>query len=58
MSPFGLYLLGVIVLIGGLAYVAWLMQVPPQWIVAGVIVVLGLGILGAAKHAQRRGPPH
>lgn len=57
MSSFALYLLGVIVLIGGLAYVAWLVHVPPQWIVAGVIVVLGLGILGAAKNTQRRGPP-
>jgi hypothetical protein len=57
MSSFSLYLVGIIVLIGGLAYVAWLMHVPLQWIGAGVIVVFGLGILGAVKHTQRRDPP-
>jgi hypothetical protein len=57
MSSFSLYLLGILVLIGGLAYVAWLMHVPLQWIGAGVIVVFGLGILGAVKHTQRRDPP-
>jgi hypothetical protein len=57
MSSFSLYLLGIIVLIGGLAYVAWLVHVPLQWIGAGVIVVFGLGILGAVNHTQRRDPP-
>ena len=47
MSSFSLYLVGVLVLIGGLAYVAWLMHVPLPWIGAGAIVVFGLGILGA-----------
>jgi Flp pilus assembly protein TadB len=57
MSSFSLYLLGILVLIAGLAYVAWLMHAPLQWIGAGVIVVFGLGILGAVKHTQRRDPP-
>lgn len=57
MSSFSLYLLGIIVLIAGLAYVAWLMHAPLQWIGAGVIVVFGLGILGAVKHTHRRDPP-
>ncbi|UGB38078.1 hypothetical protein [Frateuria soli] len=56
MSSFSLYLLGILVLIAGLACVAWLMHVPPQWIGAGVIVVFGLGILGAVKHTHRRDP--
>jgi hypothetical protein len=33
------------------------MHVPLQWIGAGIIVVFGLGILGAVKHTQRRDPP-
>lgn len=57
MSSFGLYLIGMVVLIGGLGYVAWLMHVPPQWIIAGVIVLLGLGIVGAVKHTRPRDPP-
>lgn len=53
MASFLLYLLGTLVLIGGLIYVAWLLHVPAVWIGAGAIVVLGLGILGAAKNLGR-----
>lgn len=38
MSSFGLYLIGAIVLIGGLAYAAWLVHVPSQWIGAGAVI--------------------
>lgn len=57
MSSFALYLIGMIVVIGGLAYVAFLMLVPSQWIVAGAVVLLGLGIVGAVTHTRRRDPP-
>ena len=57
MSSFALYLIGMIVVIGGLAYVAFLMHVPSQWIIAGAVVLLGLGIVGAATHTRRRDPP-
>ena len=57
MSSFALYLIGMIVLIGGLAYVAFLVHVPSQWIIGGVVVLLGLGIVGAVTHTRRRDPP-
>jgi hypothetical protein len=57
MSSFGIYLLGMVVLIGGLAWGAWLAHVPQQWILVGVVVLLGLGILGAVKRTRRRDPP-
>jgi protein-S-isoprenylcysteine O-methyltransferase Ste14 len=57
MSSFALYLIGMIVVIGGLAYVAFLLHVPSQWIVAGAVVLLGLGIVGAVTHTRRRDPP-
>ncbi|KRA33693.1 MULTISPECIES: hypothetical protein [Rhodanobacter] len=57
MSSFALYLIGMIVVIGGLAYVAFLMHVPSQWIIAGAVVLLGLGIVGAVTHTRRRDPP-
>lgn len=57
MSSFALYLIGMIVVIGGLAYAAWLMHVPTQWLVAGVLVLLGIGIVGAVTHTRRRDPP-
>jgi len=57
MSSFALYLIGMIVVIAGLAYVAFLLHVPSQWIVAGAVVLLGLGIVGAVTHTRRRDPP-
>jgi hypothetical protein len=57
MSSFALYLIGMIVVIGGLAYVAFLLHVPSQWILAGAVVLLGLGIVGAVTHTRRRDPP-
>lgn len=57
MSSFALYLIGMLVVIGGLAYVAYLLHVPTQWIVAGAVVLLGAGIIGAVTHTRRRDPP-
>ncbi len=51
---FGLYLIGFVVLITGLAMGAHMMHVPNRWIVVGVIVMAGLGILsGVAKTRDR-----
>ena len=51
---FGLYILGFLVLIVGLAIGANMLHVPPRWIGVGVIVLAGLGILsGVAKTRQR-----
>lgn len=57
MSSFTLYLFGMILVIGGLAYVAYLMHVPAPWLIAGVVVLLGLGIVGAVKNTRPRDPP-
>jgi amino acid transporter len=57
MSSFALYLIGMLVLIAGLAYAAWLLHVSTTWIVVGVIVLLGIGILGGVTKTRRRDPP-
>ncbi|MGY3040867.1 hypothetical protein ACVWWQ_002498 [Rhodanobacter sp. TND4EL1] len=57
MSSFAIYLIGMIVVIGGLAYIAVLAHVPNQWIVGGVVVLLGLGIVGAVTKTRRKDPP-
>jgi hypothetical protein len=57
MSSFALYLIGMIVVIGGLAYLAVLMHVPNQWIIGGAVVLLGAGILGAVTKTRRKDPP-
>jgi uncharacterized membrane protein len=57
MSSFAIYLFGFAIVIGGLAYGAYLLHVQTQWIVVGVIVLAGIGILGAVNHTRRRDPP-
>jgi hypothetical protein len=56
MSAFGTYLIGFVIVILGLALAAHLLNVPTLWIVAGVIVMLGIGILSATTRTKRRDP--
>jgi xanthine/uracil/vitamin C permease (AzgA family) len=53
---FGIYAVGTIILIAGLAYVAHLAHVPSQWIVAGAVIVLGAGIMGAVQSTRQKDP--
>lgn len=51
-SNLGLYLVGFIIVIIGLAWGASLLGVPVEWIAVGVIVLIGIGILSAVKKTQ------
>jgi hypothetical protein len=51
---FGLYVLGYLIVIGGLIYGAVLMHLPAQWIAVGAIVLLGLGILTGVKSTRQK----
>jgi hypothetical protein len=53
---FGIYMVGFIVMIVGLALGAHLMHVPPTWIGVGVIVLIGLGILLGVTSTRRPDP--
>lgn len=57
MSAFMLYVLGYIVLLGGLGYGAYLLNVPHAWIGVGALILSGLGVLSAVSHTKRRDPP-
>lgn len=54
-TSFGVYLVGFIILIIGLALGAHMAGVPTGWIAAGVICLLGIGILSAVKKTQTPG---
>jgi uncharacterized membrane protein YiaA len=56
MSSFATYLIGFIVLIVGLAFAAYLLNVPSTWIAVGVIVLVGIGILSATTRTKMRDP--
>jgi hypothetical protein len=53
---FGIYAVGFAIFIAGLAYVAHLMHMPTQWIGAGVVILVGLGILSAVKATRQKDP--
>lgn len=51
---FGLYIGGLALLSAGLIYAAIILHVSPQWIAAGALVVLGLGVLSGVKATKER----
>lgn len=57
MSSFALYLIGMLVIIGGLAYGASLAGLSTQWIAVGAVVLLGIGIVAGVSKTRRRDPP-
>ncbi len=57
MSSFGTYLIGFIILILGLAIAAFLLNVPTMWIVVGVIVLIGIGVLMGTSLTKMKDPP-
>jgi uncharacterized membrane protein YiaA len=57
MSSFSTYIVGFVVLILGLALAAFLLNVPPQWIFVGVIVLIGIAILTATTRTKPKDPP-
>jgi uncharacterized membrane protein len=51
---FGIYAAGYAIMIGGLAYAAHLVRMPTHWIVVGVIVMIGVGLLSAVKATRQK----
>src|SRR5687768_12344003 len=53
---FGIYLGGIVLVLGGLVYAAAILHTPVPWIIVGALVLLGLGILAAVKATRQRDP--
>ncbi len=51
---FGLYAAGYAIVIAGLVYVEHLMHMPSHWILAGAIVMIGIGLLSAVKATRQK----
>lgn len=54
MSAFALYMIGFLMIIGGLDYGAFRLGVPQVWIFIGTIIVLGIGFTTGASRTRRR----
>ena len=50
---FALYGVGYLIVLGGVIYIAHLMHIPQTWIIAIVLVMLGVGVVTISK--QMRG---
>lgn len=51
---FGLYILGYLIVIGGLTFGATLMHVPTRWIVVGATVLAGIAIVTGVKATRQK----
>ena len=51
---FGIYIVGFLILIGGLIYAAVLLHIATHWIAVGAIVLLGLAILKGVKATRQK----
>jgi hypothetical protein len=53
---FGIYLLGIVLVICGLVYGAAMLHAPAQWLIVASLVTLGAGIVAAVKATRQRDP--
>jgi hypothetical protein len=57
MSAFALYVVGFVLVVGGVLYAEHLLHVPQTWVIVSALVMLGLGVMSAVSHTKRRDPP-
>ncbi len=53
---FGIYLIGFLILLGGLVWGAVMLHIAPHWIAVGAIVMLGLAILKGVQATRGKDP--
>ena len=51
---FGIYAVGFLVLIAGVAYLAHLMHIPQNYIIAIGIILFGIGIVTAVQNTRHK----
>jgi len=57
MSSFGIYIIGFIVLIIGLALAATMLGANTMWVGIGAVVLIGIGILTGVSKTRAKDPP-
>jgi hypothetical protein len=58
MSSLAIYIVGFIILIGGLAYGASVAGLGTQWIVVGVLVLMGVGVVMGVTRTRQKDASH
>ena len=58
MSSLSIFIIGFVILVGGLAYGASLAGLSMEWIAVGVLVLLGMGVAMGVTQTRHRDPSH
>lgn len=58
MTGFWIYMIGIVVVAGAMAYGAYLLSVPMAWLGVGVAIIVGLGLMGGVKKLPRKNGSH
>ena len=56
MTNFVIYLIGTLLVVAGLAYGATRLGVSQVWIVAGALVIIGIGLMGGIVKTRQKDP--
>jgi len=56
MTNMLVYLIGTLFVVAGLAYAASRMGVSQIWIIAGALVIVGLGLMGGIVNTRQKDP--
>jgi predicted signal transduction protein with EAL and GGDEF domain len=56
MTNFLVYMVGMLLVVGALAYGASLLGLAPHWIAVGVVALLGLGVMSGIVKTRHRDP--
>ena len=57
MSSFGIYLIGFILIVAGVAYGLVLAGLPTAWVVVAAVILIGLGVVTGVSRTKRPDPP-
>ena len=57
VSSLAIYIVGFVILVGGLAYGANLAGLSPQWIAVGCLVLIGVGIATGVTRTRQKDAP-
>ena len=56
MTNMVVYLIGTLLVVAGLAYAASRVGVAQPWIIAGALVIIGLGLMGGIVKTRQKDP--
>ena len=56
MTNFVVYLIGTLLVVAGLAYGASRLGISQVWIIAGALVILGIGVMGGIVKTRQKEP--